>query len=145
MFLDASAIVSILAREFDSVDLLAKIEGADGECFYSSISAFEAVVSLARRMASAAESDQVPVPPETVERAQRIVYAFLAEIGAEELGIDAGTHRVAIEACMKYGKLVAHPARLNFGDCFIYASARIAGLPLLYKGNDFSQTDIEAA
>ena len=145
MFLDASAIVAILARESDADYLLAKIEALTGDCFYSSISAFEATVSLARRMTNTAKSDQVPVPPETIDRAQQAVYAFLVEIGAKELDIGGSAHRMAIEACRTYGRLVAHPARLNFGDCFAYASARIAGLALLYKGNDFSQTDVESA
>ena len=38
-----------------------------------------------------------------------------------------------------------HPAALNFGDCFSYALARLSAAPLLFVGNDFSQTDIEAA
>ena len=38
-----------------------------------------------------------------------------------------------------------HPAALNFGDCFAYALARATGEPLLFKGGDFAQTDIEAA
>lgn len=145
MLLDASAIVAILARESDADQLLAKLELVTGDRFYSPISAFEAVVGLARRMTNAAKGDQVPVPPETIDRAQQAVHAFLAEIGAKELGIDAGARRVAIEACRKYGKLVAHPAQLNLGDCFAYATARIAGVPLLFKGHDFSRTDIEAA
>jgi ribonuclease VapC len=38
-----------------------------------------------------------------------------------------------------------HPARLNYGDCFAYALAKRHGEPLLFKGNDFAQTDIEPA
>ena len=38
-----------------------------------------------------------------------------------------------------------HPARLNYGDCFAYALAKVSGEPLLFKGNDFSQTDIRSA
>ncbi len=38
-----------------------------------------------------------------------------------------------------------HPARLNYGDCFAYALAKITGEPLLFKGTDFSQTDIQPA
>lgn len=38
-----------------------------------------------------------------------------------------------------------HPAGLNFGDCFSYALSRFRGQPLLFKGNDFSQTDVESA
>ncbi len=50
----------------------------------------------------------------------------------------------AREAFRRYGKR-RHPAQLNFGDCMAYALAKERGEPLLFKGNDFSQTDIEAA
>lgn len=50
----------------------------------------------------------------------------------------------ALEAFRRFGK-GRHPAKLNFGDCMSYAVASVAGLPLLYTGNDFSKTDIEAA
>jgi ribonuclease VapC len=52
---------------------------------------------------------------------------------------------LAAEALQRFGKGEQHPARLNFGDCMAYATARLAGLPLLYKGNDFAQTDIRSA
>ena len=55
----------------------------------------------------------------------------------------AGANRVS-EAYGRWGKGV-HRAGLNFGDCFAYACARHFGLPLLFKGNDFSQTDVEIA
>ena len=45
----------------------------------------------------------------------------------------------------KYGKGSGHPAKLNFGDCFAYALAKEMGQPLLFKGNDFAQTDIQSA
>lgn len=51
---------------------------------------------------------------------------------------------VAIEAFRRFGK-GRHRAALNIGDCFAYALAKSTGLPLLYKGNDFAQTDIRAA
>ena len=51
----------------------------------------------------------------------------------------------ALEAFARYGKGRGHPARLNLGDCFIYAQARVTGASLLYKGEDFSNTDIESA
>ena len=47
----------------------------------------------------------------------------------------------AVGAWRRFGK-GRHPAGLNFGDCFSYATARLAGVPLLFKGDDFSQTDI---
>lgn len=145
MFLDASAIVAILARESDADYLLSRIEAAGDDRCYSSIVVFEAVVSLARRMTNVAKGDQAPVPHDIIDHAQKTVYEFLAQIDAKELVIEGNAHRAAIEACRTYGRPVAHPARLNLGDCFAYAGARAAGLPLLYKGNDFSQTDIEAA
>lgn len=48
----------------------------------------------------------------------------------------------AIDASMKYGKALGHKADLNFGDCFAYACAKANRLALLYKGNDFSLTDL---
>ena len=51
---------------------------------------------------------------------------------------------VATDAFLRYGK-GRHPAALNFGDCMSYAMAALAGLPLLYTGNDFAQTDIQRA
>ena len=53
--------------------------------------------------------------------------------------------RVAREAYRDFGKGSGHPAQLNFGDCFAYALAKVTGEPLLFKGNDFSQTDIAPA
>ena len=50
----------------------------------------------------------------------------------------------ARHARLTYG-IGHHPARLNFGDCFSYALAKLTGEPLLFKGDDFSQTDVEAA
>lgn len=50
----------------------------------------------------------------------------------------------ARRAWRRFGK-GNHPAALNFGDCFAYALARTTGEPLLFKGGDFSQTDIDAA
>ena len=58
--------------------------------------------------------------------------------------IDAAMAAVARAAHQRFGR-GHHPAQLNFGDCFSYALAKSANEPLLFKGNDFSQTDIEAA
>jgi ribonuclease VapC len=51
---------------------------------------------------------------------------------------------LAIDAFRRYGK-GRHPAGLNFGDCFFYALAKATGEPLLFKGDEFSQTDIKRA
>jgi ribonuclease VapC len=53
--------------------------------------------------------------------------------------------KIAREAYRDYGKGSGHPAQLNFGDCFAYALARDRAEPLLFKGNDFSQTDVRSA
>lgn len=47
-----------------------------------------------------------------------------------------------VDAWNAFGKGSGHRARLNFGDCCTYATARIAGAPLLHVGNDFNQTDL---
>jgi len=52
--------------------------------------------------------------------------------------------RIAREAYRDFGKGRGHPAKLNFGDCFAYALAKSRGEPLLYKGDDFKNTDISA-
>lgn len=54
---------------------------------------------------------------------------------------DAEQAVIAIEAFRRFGK-GRHPAALNFGDCAAYALARATGEPLLFKGDDFSQTDV---
>lgn len=53
--------------------------------------------------------------------------------------------RIGREAYRDFGRGSGHPAQLNFGDCFSYALARVAGEPLLFKGRDFIHTDVESA
>ncbi|MGH8634739.1 MAG: type II toxin-antitoxin system VapC family toxin [Burkholderiales bacterium] len=53
--------------------------------------------------------------------------------------------RVARDAYRDFGRGSGHPAKLNFGDCFAYALAKVAGEALLFKGNDFVHTDVERA
>jgi ribonuclease VapC len=60
------------------------------------------------------------------------------------MSVDAEQVEVARQAYRTYGK-GRHPAGLNFGDCFAYALSRVSGEPLLFKGNDFAQTDVERA
>lgn len=82
-----------------------------------------------------------------------VVEARKGEVGGREL--DLFLHRAKIDivpfdseqaeiarlAWRRYGKS-NHPAGLNFGDCFAYALSKISGEPLLFKGDDFSQTDV---
>ena len=63
----------------------------------------------------------------------------------EVMPVSEAHARDAIGAYEQFGKCTRHPAQLNFGDCFAYALAKSLALPLLYKGNDFSQTDIRSA
>jgi ribonuclease VapC len=65
-----------------------------------------------------------------------------AEIVIEPVTIEQA--HLARQAFLDFGK-GRHPAGLNFGDCFAYALAKAAGEPLLYKGMDFSKTDVQAA
>ncbi|MEP7453360.1 type II toxin-antitoxin system VapC family toxin [Phyllobacterium sp. SB3] len=142
MFLDASAIVAICASEEDAGYLIGKIETAKKPIYYSSLSMFEAVMSLARIVSISLYGDQKPTPPDLIDQAQQDVARFMETIGAEEMSVNGSLHRTAIQAAKAYGRFVAHPARLNFGDCFSYACAKEKRVPLLFKGNDFSQTDI---
>lgn len=70
--------------------------------------------------------------------------ALLARFGIELVPVTLDQAEAARVAWRRFGK-GNHPARLNFGDCFSYALAKTTGEPLLFKGNDFAQTDIQAA
>lgn len=68
----------------------------------------------------------------------------------DEMGISVETFtaehaRIAREAYRDFGRGSGHPARLNFGDCMAYALAKATDEPLLFKGDDFSKTDIRSA
>ncbi len=69
---------------------------------------------------------------------------LLERAGIELVPVTVEHLEAARRAWRRYGK-GNHPAALNFGDCFAYALARTTGEPLLFKGRDFPQTDIEAA
>jgi ribonuclease VapC len=69
---------------------------------------------------------------------------LVARENIEIISFDEDLSDLAFEAYRRYGK-GRHPARLNMGDCAAYALAKSRGWPLLYKGEDFTQTDIERA
>jgi ribonuclease VapC len=73
-----------------------------------------------------------------------LVSQFLEGFEVEVIAFGADHWRVATEAFTRFGK-GRHAACLNYGDCMTYATARIAGEPLLFVGDDFAQTDIQAA
>jgi ribonuclease VapC len=129
MFVDAAAIVAILTREPEA-DLLADALEAASAPITSPIAMFEAVLGVCRkRHASIAE-------------AQADVLEFLSAASVQVVDISTRDAATALDAFARYGKGSGHPAQLNLGDCFAYASARNAGLSLLFKGEDFSKTDI---
>jgi ribonuclease VapC len=70
---------------------------------------------------------------------------FIASQGISLLGSDERQARAAADAFERYGRGSGHPARLNFGDCLVYAAAKALGAPLLFKGNDFRATDLVPA
>lgn len=67
--------------------------------------------------------------------------ALIRAAHVEVVPVDADHYAEARRAYRQFGR-GHHPAALNFGDVFAYALARVAGEPLLFKGNDFAQTDI---
>ncbi|MCY4508657.1 MAG: type II toxin-antitoxin system VapC family toxin [Acidobacteria bacterium] len=73
------------------------------------------------------------------------VRALLREGRFQVASVTEEHAELAIEAYDNYGKGRGRKANLNLGDCFSYALAKATGLPLLFKGNDFTQTDLEVA
>lgn len=144
MFLDASAIVAILGDEEDAGLMLAKVNAAHDGLFYSAVSFYEAVLSLARKRAGPGRND-APIPRDMIDRSEEFVGQFLREIDAREISITTDIGRLAIAASKIYGRSVGHPAKLNLGDCFAYACARSLNAPLLFKGDDFPHTDVVPA
>lgn len=69
---------------------------------------------------------------------------LLATTGTEIIAVDAAMAEVAYDGWLRFGK-GRHPAGLNFGDCFSYALAKLRSEPPLFKGDDFSKTDIVPA
>ena len=69
---------------------------------------------------------------------------LLVILDAEIIAVDQAQADLAFQGFLRYGK-GQHPAGLNFGDCFSYALAKAHDEPLLFKGDDFSRTDIAAA
>lgn len=131
IFIDASATVAILTRESDAQDLIDRLEAQHERCT-SSMATYEAALAVARKR---------NIPP---VRAYDIVRRFQNDYGIATVEVGAGEGAVAIETFGRFGK-GRHPAKLNMGDCFSYACARTRGATLLFKGDDFAQTDIEAA
>lgn len=128
MILDSSVLVAIALDEPERVAFVAKINAADS-VGVASPTLVEAGIVLSARLGV----DARDVIAEMVSAADAVVIEFGADHWQE-----------AVSAWWRYGKS-RHPASLNFGDCLAYATARLAGQPLLAKGDDFPRTDIELA
>lgn len=140
MFLDASAITAVLLSEDDAPLLLKAMEGASGKLRVSPIVRLEAVLALVRARVS--RRGKGPAKSDDFDKASALVVDLLSELGVEEMHITPRIGDDAIHALRVYGKVVGHPAQLNMGDALAYACAKANGVPLLYKGNDFLQTDL---
>ena len=127
MILDSSAVVSILVGEPEAVRLLQRMAEAP-------ILAIAAPTLLESTMVLGKffRGD-----------ARAIVNEFLREFQVEVIAFSREHCDAAADAFHRFGK-GRHPAGLNFGDCMSYAAARISGLPLLFVGEDFAQTDLAA-
>ncbi len=132
MFVDASVIVAVLTREPDADGLANTLDAARAP-ITSAVAMFEATLGVCRkRHASVAE-------------AQADVEEFLAMAGVRIVSITAREAEAALDAFSRYGKGRGHPAQLNMGDCFAYAVAKTYRTALLFKGDDFSKTDVQSA
>ena len=104
----------------------------------------ERIIEAPTRLISAANVLETGIVLESKrgEVAGREFDLFVIRTSLEVVSVDADQVDLARSAWRKYGK-GRHPAALNFGDCFAYALAKSSGEPLLAKGADFAQTDIE--
>ena len=126
--IDTSAIVALLCNEADADLYEAAIAGAEESCI-STASVLECTLVL--------ESRYGAVGSQKLEQ-------LLLEQGIGIVAFDAEQLELARGAFRRFGR-GRHPARLNFGDCFSYGLAKQLAAPLLFKGGDFPQTDIEGA
>lgn len=140
MFLDTSALVAVLLREPDATALMKAMEAARGKLRFSPVVRMEAVLALVR--ARVQGRSKGPATAAEYADATRLVDQLLDALEATEMPITSVIGKEAIAALAIYGKQVGHPAQLNMGDALSYACAKAEAAPLLYKGRDFSETDL---
>lgn len=128
MVVDTSALVAILSDEPERRAFIEAIEAADVRLMSAATFVEASIVVEAR------------YGPEGL----RLFDLFVERAGIDLVDLDEEQAREARRAFSTYGK-DRHPAGLNFGDCFAYALAIGFGEPLLFKGQDFSQTDVPVA
>lgn len=125
MIVDSSALVAIVRGEPEAEDFARLIEES-GSAQVSTATVLECAIVLGGLRATALD---------------RLVAALELTV----VPFDEGQSRLAREAHARFGRGSGSPARLNMGDCFSYALARQTGRPLLFKGDDFTHTDLVAA
>jgi ribonuclease VapC len=126
MIVDSSAVLAILMAESDAPFFAKAIESAE-ECRMSAVNWLEAAVRI--------DLGGDPIASNAFED-------FMRESGIDVEAVDLEQAQIARNAYRAYGKGTAHPARLNLGDCFAYALAKLRAEPLLFKGDDFGKTDL---
>jgi len=128
VILDSSVLVAIALDEPEREALVAKIDAAN-------------VVAVA---APTLVEAGIVLSARTGEDAGELLAELIAAAEAVVIEFGPAHWQEAVSAWWRYGKS-RHPASLNLGDCLAYATARVAGQPLLAKGDDFAKTDIQLA
>ena len=128
MVIDTSAIMAMLTSERTADRLVAALE-ADATRLVSAATVVEAALVLLGRYGEVGEPQ--------LDR-------FLRGIGAEVVAVGEEQANLARDAALRFGR-GRHPAGLNFGDCFSYALSMARDEPLLFVGDDFSQTDVKVS
>ena len=128
MIVDTSALVAITFAEPGYQDLIAKLADASSAGIGTPTLGETGLVLAAR-----------------LGRDPRdLIIRLLDEFSIEQIPFGDHHWREAVDAYLRFGK-GRHKARLNFGGCLTYAVARLANEPLLFTGDDFSQTDLALA
>lgn len=125
MIIDSSAVVAILRQESDAA-LFAAVLDQERNLSISAATVLETSIVVG-------------------EQRHEDVDELLSAAGVELAAFDRSQLVVARSAYARYGKRSGSPARLNFGDCISYALATVRIEPLLFKGNDFTHTDVQPA
>jgi ribonuclease VapC len=125
MVMDTSALLAVLLDETEAVVFAAAIAN-DTRRLLSAVSALEASIVIEARKGPDGRHE---------------LDLLLHRIGAIIVPFNQAQFEIARDAWTRFGK-GNHPAGLNFGDCCSYALSKTSNEPLLFKGNDFSQTDV---
>ena len=137
MILDTSALIAILRLEAEAPEFARIIASTAESAAQSAAPPRMSAVSYVEAGAVIDGSKD----PVASRRFDELIEA--AQIAIEP--VTEAQARIARQAYRDFGKTSGHPAKLNFGDCFSYALAKSKGEPLLFKGKDFSRTDVKSA